>query len=136
MRAGSMVFVASEALLREYRAVLARPAIADRLRLGGEGLVGLLDDLSRHARRLEPAASDTHGRRAPDPGDTHLWALLGADERLRLLTLDRQLLAHSRMRRRVITPHAWHREQVATRHGCALSVATLRAVDPPSAPLR
>ena len=44
MRAGSIEFVTSDALVREYRGVLARPAIASRLRLGEGGVEALLDD--------------------------------------------------------------------------------------------
>ena len=111
MRDGSIGFVASEALLREYRDVLARPAIAHRLRLGEGGVEALLDDLVRAARRCDPTPVADGGRSAPDPGDAHLWALLRTDERLRLLTLDRKLLAFSRMRRRVIAPDTWWRER-------------------------
>ncbi|MFN7753642.1 MAG: putative toxin-antitoxin system toxin component, PIN family [Pseudomonadota bacterium] len=113
MRDGSIDFVASERLLREYRVVLARPAIAHRLRLPGGGVEGLLDELARRAHHCDPAPIADGGRAAPDPGDAHLWALLRADDRLRLLTLDRKLLAFSRMRRRVVTPGAWWRERSA-----------------------
>jgi len=110
MRAGSIEFVTSDALVREYRGVLARPAIASRLRLGEGGVEALLDDLCRAAHRHTPAPPVALGRPAPDPGDAHLWALLQSDECLRLLTLDRRLLVFSRMRRRVITPDAWWRD--------------------------
>lgn len=113
MRRGDIVFKVSPALMREYRGVLARPAIAGRLRLGAGGADALLDDLSRAAQHSDPLPASPASRPPPDPGDAHLWALLRSDERLRLLTLDRALLERGRMRRRVITPAAWWSEREA-----------------------
>lgn len=111
MRGGGLAFCVSEALMREYRDVLARPAIARRLWLGEDGVARLLEDLARAAQHQVPAPIASDARPPPDPGDTHLWALLLSDTRLRLLTLDRRLLERSRMRRQVITPEAWWRER-------------------------
>lgn len=107
------MFRVSPALMREYRSVLARPVIAGRLRLDAGGVETLLDDLARAAQHSYPSPASPTRRPPPDPGDTHLWALLRSDERLRLLTLDRALLERSRMRRRVITPAAWWSEREA-----------------------
>ncbi|MCZ8321797.1 MAG: PIN domain-containing protein, partial [Novosphingobium sp.] len=54
MLAAAFPFAMSEALLAEYRAVLARPPIRARHGLDDEGIDLLLTELVRHAIVLEP----------------------------------------------------------------------------------
>ena len=74
MLAGRFAYLLSPDLLREYRTVLLRPAIVQRHRLAADEVDGLLTELVVNARWREPAPSASP---APDPGDAHLWALLG-----------------------------------------------------------
>ena len=55
----------SEALLAEYRTVLARPKLARLHRLAFDEIESLLLTVARHAIVLEPVT----GPPAPDPGD-------------------------------------------------------------------
>jgi predicted nucleic acid-binding protein len=100
---GELAFVASEALLAEYREVLARPPLRKLHGLTDETLQALVDQIERHAERLEPAAAAP----APDPGDQMLWELLAARADLVLVTSDKPLLRDRPMRGRVVTPEAW-----------------------------
>jgi putative PIN family toxin of toxin-antitoxin system len=90
MLAGRFAYLLSPALLGEYRAVLLRPMIARRHGLAAREVDAILTELAANARWREPAASSLP---APDPGDAHLWALLGAAEAV-LVTGDQLLLAN------------------------------------------
>ena len=72
MLTGRFAYLLSPALLREYRQVLLRPAIASRHRLTAVEVDAVLTELVANARWREPASE----LQAPDPGDNHLWALL------------------------------------------------------------
>ena len=87
MLTGRFAYLLSPALLREYRHVLLRPAIASRHRLTAVEVDAMLTELVANARWREPASEP----RAPDPGDNHLWALL-AQRDVVLVTGDRLLL--------------------------------------------
>jgi predicted nucleic acid-binding protein len=87
MLAGRFAYLLSPALLREYREVLLRPAIASRHRLTPAEVDAVLTELVANARWREPASEPP----APDPGDRHLWALL-AQRDVVLVTGDRLLL--------------------------------------------
>jgi len=87
MLAGRFAYVLSPDLLKEYRAVLLRPAIARRHGLTAREVDAVLTELVANARWREPAS----GPAAPDPGDGHLWALLGRSDVV-LVTGDRILL--------------------------------------------
>ena len=87
MLAGRFVYLLSPALLREYREVLLRPAIASRHRLPPVEVDAVPTDLVANARWREPASEPP----APDPGENHLWALL-AQRDVVLVTGDRLLL--------------------------------------------
>ena len=87
MLTGRFAYLLSPALLREYRQVLLRPAIASRHRLTPTEVDAVLTELVANARWREPASEP----RAPDPGDDHLWALL-AERGVVLVTGDRLLL--------------------------------------------
>ena len=87
MLTGRFAYLLSPALLREYRQVLLRPAIARRHRLTAVEVDAALTELVANARWREPAAKP----QAPDPGDNHLWALL-AQHGVVLVTGDGLLL--------------------------------------------
>ena len=87
MLTGRFTYLLSPALLREYREVLLRPAIASRHRLRPVEVDAVLTELVASARWREPASEPP----APDPGDNHLWALL-AQRDVVLVTGDRLLL--------------------------------------------
>lgn len=103
MLAAAFPFALSEALLAEYRAVLARPPIRARHGLDDEGIDLLLIELVRHAIVLEPG----RGAAAPDPGDQLLWDLLASRADLVLVTGDRALLEDTTMGGRVMSPGAF-----------------------------
>ncbi len=102
----SFAFVLSEALLAEYRAVLARPHLAKLHGLSADELDTILLELARHAIVLTPAQSDATPK-APDPGDQFLWDLLSSRDDLFLVTGDKLLLQDHAMQSRVITPKAF-----------------------------
>lgn len=103
MLAAAFPFAMSEALLAEYRAVLARPPIRARHGLHDEGIDLLLTELVRHAIVLEPG----RGAAAPDSGDQLLWDLLASRADLVLVTGDRALLEDATMAGRVMSPVAF-----------------------------
>lgn len=93
-------FALSEALLAEYRAVLARPKLRKLHALGDDELESLLVEIAQHAIVLEP----TRAPPAPDPKDQLLWDLLVVRLDLVLVSGDRALLEDEGMRGRVLTP--------------------------------
>lgn len=105
MLAAAFPFVLSEALLAEYRGVLARPPIRARHGLDDDEIDLLLTDLVRHAIVLEPGP----GVAAPEPGDQLLWDLLASRPDLVLVTGDRALLEDAAMGGRVVSPEAFLR---------------------------
>lgn len=88
MLAAVFAFTLSPALLAEYRSVLLRPGIRRLHGLTGDEIDRLLGDIVVNAIWREP----TIAAAAPDPGDDHLWALLGVHEGSVLVTGDRLLL--------------------------------------------
>ncbi|WP_180126633.1 putative toxin-antitoxin system toxin component, PIN family [Rhodoferax sp. BLA1] len=104
MLAAAFPFVLSEALLSEYRAVLARPHLVKMHRLSADELDTILLELARHAIVLTPANSDATPQ-APDPGDQFLWDLLSSRDDLYLVTGDKLLLQDHVLQDRVLTPH-------------------------------
>lgn len=103
MLSANFSFVLSEALLAEYRAVLARPHLVKMHRLSADELDTILLELARHAIVLTPAQSGT-APKAPDPGDQFLWDLLSCRDDLFLVTGDKLLLQDHAMRNRVFSP--------------------------------
>ena len=101
---GEMAFVASVALLAEYREVLARPPLRKLHRLDDVALEAVVVRLEAAAEVVETAAAVAS---APDPGDQMLWELLAARADALLLTSDKLLLRDRSMRGRVVTPEAW-----------------------------
>lgn len=102
MPEGGLFFLLSPALLQEYREVLARPRLMSMHGLTHEEIDNLLTDLTANALWREPSAEGT--QTAPEPGDTHLWALLAAEPTAILVTGDKLLLDNPYHGRSVITP--------------------------------
>jgi predicted nucleic acid-binding protein len=100
---GSIGFIVSDALLSEYRAVLARPALLSRLRMTPAAVDALVDRLASIGIAVQPVPAPP----APDPGDQMLWELLAACPDSQLVTRDELLVRKGRMRRRVIRPEAF-----------------------------
>ena len=100
MLSAAFPFVVSEALLAEYRAVLARPGLRKQHGLTIGEVETLLTDIAQHAIVLVPVASVP----APDPGDQLLWDLLAARPELVLVAGDKRLLRDAGMRGRVVSP--------------------------------
>lgn len=103
MLAGTFPYVLSPALLNEYRTVLLRPAITRRHGLNPGEVHTLLTELVVNARWHEPLASPPA---APDPGDSHLWALLETRNTV-LVTGDRLLLEHPPEGRSVLSARSF-----------------------------
>ena len=100
MLAAVFPYVVSEALLSEYRTVLARPGLRKHHGLKIAEVETLLTDVALHATVLSPAP----GPPAPDPGDQLLWDLLAARSDLILITGDKRLQRDAGMQGRVISP--------------------------------
>jgi putative PIN family toxin of toxin-antitoxin system len=71
MRRGVFPFLLSTALLTEYREVLLRPKIRKAHGLSEREIDLVLTEIATHAIVREPEAAAG----APDPRDSHLWAL-------------------------------------------------------------
>ncbi len=106
MSGAAFPFVLSEALLAEYREVLARPALRKRHGLSDQALESLFEAMAQHAIALTPVPTPP-ATRAPDPGDQMLWELLAARADLLLVTADKLLLRDRGMRGRVISAQAF-----------------------------
>ena len=106
MLAAAFPFVLSEALLAEYRRVLLRPRLMTLHGLAEDEVDALLTDLAQPAIVLQPTPA---GAAAPDPGDQHLWDLLGARGDLLLVTGDKRLLHDTAFAGRILLPEAFCR---------------------------
>jgi putative PIN family toxin of toxin-antitoxin system len=104
MLSAAFVFVVSEALLSEYRAVLLRPKLCRLHGLSANEVDTVLTDLARHAIVLNPERGIGQGPKAPDPGDQLLWDLLALRQDLVLVTGDKLLLDDPAMQERIIQP--------------------------------
>lgn len=93
-------YVVSEALLAEYRTVLARPGLRKFHGLTIAEVETLLTEVALHAIVLAPV----RGPKAPDSGDQLLWDLLSARADLMLVTGDKRLLRDTVMQGRVLSP--------------------------------
>ena len=95
-----LLYLMSGTLLAEYVEVLRRPSVARVHRLSAAEIAELLTVLAANAQWRQP----TVAVRAPDPGDDHLWSLLGSQPQSRLITGDRLLLESSPRPGVVLTP--------------------------------
>lgn len=105
MLSGRLIFLLSPALLDEYRSVLSRPRLVQLHGLTETQLERPLVELTANGIWREPEP----GPPAPDRGDDHLWALLGAYPGSILITGERLLLESPPTRGSVITPGTWLR---------------------------
>ena len=100
MLTAAFPYVVSEALLAEYRTLLARPVLRKFHRLAIAEVETVLTDMALHAIVLSPVP----GPPAPDPGDQLLWDLLATRADLMLVTGDKRLLCDAGMQGRVLSP--------------------------------
>ena len=100
MLAGRVVYLMSGDLLDEYSNVLRRPSLVRLHRRTDEQLDRLLADLVANAIWRDPA----DGGDAPDPRDSHLWALLSCHPQCLLVTGDRFLAENPPSGASVISP--------------------------------
>ena len=101
---GSLLYLLSEDLLREYRNVLLRPRIFRRLGLSEHQIDQFLSEIAANAVWREAPSDKNHT--APDPRDTHLWALLASEPAAILITGDRLLIENPMPQRSIISPAA------------------------------
>lgn len=104
MLATRLRYLISVELLAEYRTVLLRSKIRERLGWDENEMDRLLEAVSRNA-----VVADLSGRdeMAPDPGDHHLWQLLAARPEAGLITGDSLLLQKAPPGAWVLTPRDW-----------------------------
>ena len=99
---GSLLFLLSPELLREYRTVLLRPKLISLHRLSEAQVDRILTEITANALWREPLAQVPSP--APDPNDDHLWALLATEFSAILVTGDQLLYENPPVRRSVISP--------------------------------
>lgn len=100
MLRGSILYVLSPALLREYRTVLLRPKLCQLHGLPESRVDQLLVEITANSIWREPEVS----HQAPEPGDNHLWDLLLYFDDTILVTGDLLLLDNAPKDKSVITP--------------------------------
>lgn len=101
MLRGEFVFLLSQDLLVEYRAVMLRPAVRRYHKLADGHVDRILTELVANARVLEVASSGEASRE-----DGHLLALLAVEPAAALVTGDRALGSQLRGRATVLSPRA------------------------------
>jgi len=104
MLQGSFSFLLSVPLLKEYREVLLRPAIARLHKLAQADIEAILETIAANAILREPLAAEQN---APDQGDQHLWNLLAVRKEAILITGDKLLLANPPESARVISAQSF-----------------------------
>ena len=105
MLKGNMAFPLSPELLSEYRNVLLRPKIARIHNLNMDEVEQVLVEITANALWREANQDIRHP--CPDPGDSHLWALLGSEPSAIMITGDQLLIDNPRPGSSVISPAAW-----------------------------
>ena len=102
---GSLLYLLSADLLREYRNVLLRPKLSRRHGLNEHQIDQFLSEIAANAvwREIPPGSSHP----SPDPRDAHLWALLAAEPAAVLITGDRLLIENPMPQRSIISPASW-----------------------------
>jgi len=102
---GSLFYLLSAELLREYRNVLLRPRLARLHGLNEPEIDQLLTEITANAIWREPP-TDTD-QPSPDPQDAHLWSLLASEQNAVLITGDRLLIENPRPQSSIISPATW-----------------------------
>lgn len=105
MLGGRLFFLLSPELLGEYREVLLRPTISRLHGLDESEIDQILAELTANAIWKEPQPDAD--RSAPDPNDSHLWALLASDRSAIPITGDRLLIEKPKPKRTIISPATW-----------------------------
>jgi len=105
MLSGSLFYLLSAELLREYRDVLLRPKLSGLHGLNEQEIDQLLNEITANAIWREPLPDPNHI--SPDPQDAHLWSLLASEPTAVLLTGDRMLIENPRPQSSVISPATW-----------------------------
>ena len=108
---GQVIYLMSGDLLDEYSNVLRRPRLVQLHRRTDEQLDRLLADLVGNAIWRDPAESGN----APDPHDSHLWALLSCHPQGLLVTGDRLLVENPPSGASVISPRRFADEFLPSR---------------------
>ena len=88
---GRLLYLMSDALLKEYSTVLRRPRLVRLHRLTDGEIDRLLTDLVANAMWPEPDPSGDISVK----GDDHLWALLASHPEAQLVTGDRLLVENT-----------------------------------------
>lgn len=101
---GKFVFLLSVALLAEYRSVLLRPRISALHRLSESEIDEILTQITENGIVRDPSPSLEP---APDPGDSHLWALLQTTHGALLITGDGLLLENPPSYASVLSPRTF-----------------------------
>jgi uncharacterized protein len=104
IREGVHIAVLSPALVAEYRDVLNRPQVVRWHGLQPPLPDRLVTEMLRFSLAVDPPAATLL---APDPDDSHLWALLEALPDSVMVTGDKALLASDHFQGRVVTPRAF-----------------------------
>ena len=102
---GSLAYLLSGDLLREYRDVLLRPRLCRHHGLSESEIDQILAEIVANAVWFDPCPN--MGSTSPDPRDAHLWALLAYEPTAVLITGDRLLLENPIPGRSIISPGAW-----------------------------
>lgn len=113
MLSGSLLYLLSPALLREYRGVLLRPRLVRLHGLSEAEVDQFLVELTANAVWRELVAAPS----GPDRGDDHLWALLDAHDGSILITGDRLLQNNPPANHPVIAPASWQKQFVSGEGG-------------------
>jgi len=105
MLSGSLFYLLSAELLREYRGVLLRPRLSQLHGLNELEIEQLLTEITANAIWREPPPDIDHP--SPDPQDAHLWSLLASEPTAVLITGDRLLIENPRPKSSIISPASW-----------------------------
>jgi len=102
---GSLFYLLSAELLREYRNVLLRPRLVRLHGLHEPEIEQILTEITANAIWREPPPDTDQS--SPDPQDAHLWELLASEPTAILITGDRLLIEKPRPGSSVISPATW-----------------------------
>ncbi len=105
MLSGTLPYLLSAELLREYRDVLLRPQLCQLHGPNELEIDQLLTEITANAIWRETRLDMDHN--SPDPQDAHLWLLLASEPTAVLITGDRLLIENPRLQSSVISPATW-----------------------------
>lgn len=105
MLSGSLIYLISPDLLNEYCDVLLRPKLVKLHGLRKHEIEHILLEITANAVWREPLEDKNFS--SPDPGDSHLWALLASEPASILITGDLLLIENPRPQSSVISSSTW-----------------------------